>query len=125
MSLVGGRFFLASSWLGEHKGRAMMRIIRPTVVLLLAIAATCITAAAAQNPFLGGWELTIPGGNAGWLGVEESNGRLQASMLWGFGSVEPTASARLEDARLVLTRNHVVEQKDASGKKVKKTIVET
>jgi hypothetical protein len=81
--------------------------------------------AAAQNPFLGDWELTIPNGQPGWLGVREVEGRVQANILWGSGSVVPTASARVEDGQLVLTRNHVTEQKDASGKKVKKTLVET
>ncbi len=95
------------------------------IVRLAPVLLTLSVATAAQNPFLGGWELTIPGGNAGWLGVEETNGSLKASMLWGFGSVEPTASARLEDGRLVLTRNHVSERKDASGKKMRKTTVET
>jgi hypothetical protein len=103
----------------------MMRIIRPTVTFLSALLVVCAAATAAQEPFLGGWELTIPGGAPGWLGVQEQNGRPQASMLWGFGSVEPTASARLEGDRLVLTRNHVSDTKDASGKKIKKTIVET
>jgi hypothetical protein len=80
---------------------------------------------AADNPFLGAWELTIPGGHAGWLGVKETGGGLEASMLWGFGSVEPTASAKLDNGKLVLTRKHNFERKDASGKKVKGAIVET
>jgi hypothetical protein len=46
-------------------------------------------------------------------------------MLWGWGSVEPTASAKVEDGRLVVTRNHAVKRKDASGKEVKMTLVET
>jgi 3-keto-disaccharide hydrolase len=79
---------------------------------------------AADNPFLGSWELTIPGGAAGWLGVSEADGHLAASMLWGWGSVEPTASARLEDGKLVVIRDHEFETKDASGKRVRKTYVE-
>ncbi len=93
---------------------------------LTCIAVGVVTAAAAaENPFLGSWELTIPGGAPGWLGVKETGGRLQASMLWGWGSVEPVATAKVQDGQLVLTRNHTVQQKDASGKQVKKTIVET
>ena len=79
----------------------------------------------AENAFLGEWALTIPGGAAGWLGVEESGGQLKASMLWGWGSVEPVASAKVENGKLVLTRKHDFERKDASGKKTKGTIVET
>jgi hypothetical protein len=74
---------------------------------------------------VGQWALTIPGGAAGWLGVEEQDGQPKASMLWGWGSVEPVASARLDGDKLILTRNHVVEHKDASGKKSKVTLIET
>jgi hypothetical protein len=59
------------------------------------------------------------------LGVQEANGHLEASMLWGWGSVEPVASAKVEDGHLALTRKHEVQQKDASGKKTKQTIIET
>jgi hypothetical protein len=69
--------------------------------------------------------LTIPGGAAGWLGVHETHGQLEASMLWGWGSVEPVASAKVEGDQLVLTRKHQVQQKDASGKRTRQTIVET
>ena len=31
-------------------------------------------AVAAENPFLGGWALALPGGAPGWLGVEEAAG---------------------------------------------------
>lgn len=84
-----------------------------------------LTASAAQNPFLGDWELTIPGGNAGWLGVEASGGALRASMLWGWGSVEPCASAQATDGKLVLTRLHPIERKQADGKTLKTNITET
>jgi hypothetical protein len=69
--------------------------------------------------------LTIPGGGAGWLGVEEGNGRLQASLLWGGGSVVPLESAKIEDGKLVLTRKHTSQRKDANGKEVKVTTTET
>ena len=61
-------------------------------------------AADAAQPFLGGWDLTIPGGAAGWLGVTEKDGQLQASLLWGGGSVVPVTSAKMEGDQLVLTR---------------------
>ena len=91
----------------------------------LAIALTTYAASAATNPWLGAWALTIPGGGAGWLGVEERGGQLQASMLWGGGSVFPLDSARVEDGKLVATRIHTVERKDAAGKAVKTKITET
>lgn len=46
-------------------------------------------------------------------------------MLWGWGSVEPVASVKVEDGKLVVTRRHVIERKDAAGKKAKATIIET
>ena len=31
-------------------------------------------AGAAEHPYVGRWALTIPGGGAGWLGVEQQGG---------------------------------------------------
>ena len=59
---------------------------------------------AADNPFLGRWALTIPGGGAGWLGVEAKDGGLTSSVLWGGGSVVPTTSTKVDGDTLVVTR---------------------
>jgi hypothetical protein len=108
----------------EHKSPMLKRFQR--AVLLSCLATGLFASAfAADNPFLGYWELTVPGGAAGWLGVEQSGGQLKASMMWAAGSVEPTASAKFEGDQLVITRNHNYEVTDSSGKKVKKTQVET
>lgn len=103
-----------------------MKFLNPGRFVLLA-AATMLTssAMAASNPFLGGWELTVPGGGPGWLGVKQEGGTLKASMLWVAGSVEPLASAKVEDGKLVVTRIHNIQRKDASGKTIKKTLKET
>src|SRR5207245_286067 len=45
-------------------------------------------------------------------------------MLWGWGSVEPVASAKVEGDQLVLTRNYEIERKDAAGKKTKVKLTE-
>ncbi len=63
-------------------------------------------ATAADNPFLGNWALTIPGGAAGWLGVEDKDGKLAGSILWGGGSVVPVSSVQVEGDSLVVTRVH-------------------
>jgi hypothetical protein len=81
--------------------------------------------AAAENSFVGDWALTIPGGHAGWLGVREGDRGLQASLMWGAGSVLPLDSATLDGDRLILVRTHAVQRKDASGKSVKTNITET
>jgi len=67
---------------------------------------------AADNPFIGRWALTIPGGGAGWLGVESKDGALSSSVLWGGGSVLPTAGTKVEGDTLIVTR----EQKNKEGK---------
>ena len=67
---------------------------------------------AADNPFIGRWALTIPGGGAGWLGVESKDGALSSSVLWGGGSVVPTTSTKVDGDTLFVTR----EQKNKEGK---------
>jgi hypothetical protein len=95
------------------------------IVCLFVFNVTLVTGLAADNPYLGGWELTIPGGAAGWLGVEEVNGQLQASLLWGGGSVVPIESAKTEMGKLVLTRKHTSQRKDESGQTIKTSSSET
>ena len=72
------------------------------LVSLLLLASS---APAAENPYVGEWELTIPGGGAGWLGVSESDGKLAAQLLWGGGSVLPVKDVKLEGNSLVFTRS--------------------
>ncbi|MGH7971227.1 MAG: 3-keto-disaccharide hydrolase, partial [Limisphaerales bacterium] len=97
-----------------------LRVVIPAVLL-----ASAVSAVSAQNPYVGEWALTIPGGAAGWLGVHESGGQLEGSMMWGWGSVEPVDSVKIEADRLVVTRKHEVERKDAQGKTVKTSFIET
>ncbi len=95
------------------------------LVAALVLAAMTSASNAAENPWLGAWELTIPGGGAGWLGVEERGGQLHANLLWGGGSVFPLDSARVDNGKLVLTRIETVDRKDPTGKTVKTKITET
>jgi hypothetical protein len=95
------------------------------VVPLFALAGALCVASAAENPYLGAWELTIPGGGAGWLGVEEANGQLKASLLWGGGSVVPLDSAKVEAGRLIVTRKNTSQHKDQAGKTVSVVTTET
>jgi hypothetical protein len=68
------------------------------------IAGAVALGAQSTNPFIGRWALTIPGGGAGWLGVEEKEHKLAASILWGGGSVLPVSTVKVEGDKLVLTR---------------------
>src|SRR5512145_2992638 len=86
---------------------------------ILAALTFCTPLYAADNPFLGRWALTIPGGGAGWLGVTQENGYLDASLLWGGGSVLPVDCVFVGDGDLYVMRVSKVERKDAAGKVVR------
>jgi hypothetical protein len=77
----------------------------PFLRLLTVVAlSACSFLHAAENPFVGRFALTIPGGGAGWLGIEEKDGALKGSILWGGGSVVPVAGAKVEGDTLIVTR---------------------
>lgn len=84
--------------------------IRPLTIAAIVTLSSLLHAA--DNPFIGRWALTIPGGGAGWLGVESKDGALSSSVLWGGGSVVPTTSTKVEGDTLIVTR----EQKNKEGK---------
>jgi hypothetical protein len=79
----------------------------------------------AENPFVGGWALTIPGGHAGWLGVESDGNRIKAEMLWGWGSVFKLDGARLDGEKLVLTWLQQADRKKPDGTTAKIQLAET
>jgi hypothetical protein len=86
------------------------------VFLGFSVACTANAAAPTANPLLGRWALTIPGGGAGWLGVTQEDGYLDASILWGGGSVLPVDSVFTDGGdSLWVIRLQKVERKDASG----------
>ncbi len=91
-------------------------------LFVLAGLLTCFASvSAAENidAYLGRWALTIPGGGAGWLGVTQENGYLDASILWGGGSVVPVASVYMDEDGLHVTRVQNVERKDTDGKVIR------
>jgi hypothetical protein len=96
-----------------------------TLTALAAVALLTTSLHAAENPFLGRWALTIPGGGAGWLGIVETNGELKGSILWGGGSVVPVTTTKVEGDTLTLTRVNESRSKDAEGKTVVKKSTET
>lgn len=101
----------------------MNKTILSAIIVLTSIASS--PAAHADNPYIGHWALTIPSGGPGWLGVEETDGQLQASILWGGGSVKPVTSVKVEGDRLVITRVQVQRRGKDKGKKITETITAT
>ncbi len=93
----------------------------PAALLAVALAASG-TSAFAENTFTGRWALTIPGGGAGWLGVEDQGGQLSGSVLWGGGSVVPVQGVKVEGDKLVVTR--ISKAKNAKTK-AEETVTET
>ncbi|MEO6787300.1 MAG: DUF1080 domain-containing protein [Chthoniobacteraceae bacterium] len=79
-------------------------LLRSLALITLSLLAVG-TLACAGNPFLGRWALTIPGGGAGWLGIEEKDGALKGSILWGGGSVVPVQGVKVEGDTLIVTRS--------------------
>jgi hypothetical protein len=90
------------------------------IVLIVAVVliGACGHIFGADNPFIGRWALTIPGGGAGWLGINEENGKLTGSILWGGGSVVPVSSVKVEGDNLIVTREYNIKRKDASGQTI-------
>jgi len=84
-------------------------------VSLLCVCAPFSSIADDATQFIGNWALIIPGGGAGWLGVErQQDGSLKSSMLWGGGSPFNLDETKTRQNTLVLTRK----KKDNKTKKV-------
>ena len=101
------------------------RLLANTFTALAAVALLITPLRAADNPFLGRWALTIPGGGAGWLGIVETNGELKSGILWGGGSVVPVTTTKVEGDTLTVTRVSQSRSRDAEGKSVVKQTTET
>jgi hypothetical protein len=70
-------------------------------------AAPALFAAEDASAYVGRWALTIPGGGAGWLGVEkQADGSLKGALLWGGGSVMPVSETKVEGGALLVVRKH-------------------
>lgn len=91
------------------------------MLVLSALCTGCASVPAVEsgNPYIGRWALTIPGGHAGWLGVTQEAGYLDAKILWGWGSVRPVASVYMDGDALTVTRVRRVERKDVEGKVIR------
>ncbi len=63
------------------------------------------------SSLMGRWALHLPRG-AGWLEIHDSNGYLDASLLWYGGSVLPVASVNITDGVLTVTRTSTVRRSE-------------
>ncbi len=96
------------------------------IIAGLCVGGASLAVAQTENPYIGRWALTIPGGGAGWLGVTQEKGYLDGSILWGGGSVVPVDSVCLDADTLVVTRLNKEDRKDAAGKVIRtQTFTET
>lgn len=91
----------------------------PVCSLVLLPASHPARAVEGIDPFLDKWELTIPGGGAGWLSVTRQSGYYDAEILWGGGSVVPADSVFFTDNTLLVGRQREVQRKDAAGKVIR------
>lgn len=100
----------------------MNRPVFPFVLLVLLSILLGHPASAAENHFLGRWALTIPGGAAGWLGIEEKDGALRGSILWGGGSVVPVQSVKVDGDTLIVERTSKRKTKETGDETITETI---
>ena len=91
-----------------------------TIVLAIVLPSIA-SMAVAEGPdrFIGRWALTIPGGSAGWLGIEDKGDYLDGSIMWGGGSVQPVESVYLDGDTINLTRLKNVDRKDTKGEVIR------
>lgn len=88
-------------------------------LLVCSIIGLCAPAVADKEDYIGRWALTIPGGAAGWLGVTQERGYLDAHILWGGGSVVPTEAVWMDGANLNVLRLHQIERRNQNKEVVR------
>ena len=67
--------------------------------------------------FLGQWSFDIGKNQVGWLEVKQENGYVDASLLWGGGSVLPVPYVFMANGKLIVGRDtrKIVRTKDENG----------
>ncbi len=98
-----------------------LNCLKPLSLLALALGMSLspIHAASPADAFVGNWALTIPNGAAGWLGISQENGYLDASLLWGGGSVTPVPSVYVSGDTLHVIRISNIDHKNEKGEVVR------
>ena len=77
------------------------------LVAVFVFAAFLSNAQDTKKDFFGMWTLEIEDGSVGWLGVNDSEGFLDAELLWKGGSVTPVSHVYfIDDNTLAVTRTN-------------------
>ncbi|MBW8017170.1 MAG: DUF1080 domain-containing protein [Planctomycetes bacterium] len=89
------------------------------IIAIVLVSAASVAVAQTPDRFIGRWALTIPGGGAGWLSIEDKGRYFDGAVLWGGGSVVPLDSVYFDGETLNVTRVRKVERKNKAGKVVR------
>lgn len=82
-----------------------MKKVKFLLATLFLLVVVCSVAQNSKKDFFGMWTIEIEGGSVGWLHVHDSDGFLDAELLWKGGSVVPVAHVYfVDDNTLVTTR---------------------
>jgi hypothetical protein len=100
----------------SHIMRTRLRTLSRALQVSVLVGLVMPLFAAENNPFVGRWALTIPGGGAGWLSVTREAGYYDGSIMWGGGSVVPVSSVVFVDDSIYVTRVREVRRRDGDGK---------
>src|SRR5579871_1047378 len=120
-----------STLVGQTGAMKSFRFSAAFLASLLCVS-NCSRGDDSDNPFVGGWALTLPGDQkfagvvTGWLGVETDGKGIDAQMLdWDSGSVLKLDAAHLDGQKLVLTRLHEEDSKRPDGQTAKIKLTDT
>jgi len=82
-----------------------MKKVKYVLATVFLLAVIFSIASESKKDFFGMWTIEIEGGSVGWLHVHDSDGFLDAELLWKGGSVVPVAHVYfVDDNTLVTTR---------------------
>jgi 3-keto-disaccharide hydrolase len=97
--------------------------------MTLAFALSFSGAPAAEDGFLGAWDIAIvdpdpkSGFNSSWWKIEKKDGKLAALQVWKWGSVEPVDSVEVKDGEIVVKKGDQVCRARVEAGKLRGTVV--
>lgn len=94
------------------------------LLVTIFVSVFCAKAQNVKEEFFGMWTIEIEDGSVGWLNVNNSNGYLDAELLWGGGSVLPVSGVYFYDDRtLVVTQSREVKRSDTRTHVIAQTYI--